>query len=988
MPKALTSLTFDVNKIEKMISNGKRELAAQEIFGIIKNRVHQADKELIYKCLSLLNLICDKTPSISLKTIKYIDQFITDSDSWIRLVSLEILYQISMYRPNLLIDLIEKIRARLFDQDPSVKRLTVKLIGNLILSLHIDLDKLQDIIEEFTERLMDNDWKVKFHVIKTIKKVLNQDYTKIRDLEPLLSMVIINLRDEDDDVARAAAELLKILGTYFLSKEKIFYVLINLLYNEKPRVKELIIWLFGEIGKERSSEIIPVIPKLIKLLKGNDYRIQSKVIDALVSIAENNFDQIYSNLIHSLDTSDHELRNNLINALYQLSQKKIPDILPYLFEELENPSENIRESIALAIKRLFEEYQIEIENEITKILYNLESKYWRERKKTILLLQHICFILDNKKLAVWLSIELNKTLQNEIDSDVREDIIYTLKEVKSNFKDIEKNIQKTNRELDILNKEISEFQRLPAKFRKKLNANIENFKFNDTEILLNNIYNEILKKITKFHNKINSFEYKRLAFNLIEDWEETKIQIIDELSIIKDFISKIYEDKKSEHISNLNDKIQMLDDKIDILKAQFDYIKEYNFSENIEDIVGEILNKDEDLEEKFSHITQIRKNLFKLDVDIREVLINNLEFDNIFKEFLRRWVDTKVEIQKYLGELDIQIKLMKEKILNESFQIVDNVGSRISDSKKLYDLNNELTFQLLQAHIQSVISHGFSESKNFNENLIKLNSKIKLLIKNKKFSQAKKLMEMESTQIQTFISETENQIDNILGKEKLFQDHNIFNLFVRPFLDKWNASKELLINKLKYFIRKYENKLWLSQIKYYLKMANPISLKLLSSYVGMNKEQLKEIILNFIKKNKLNGKILEDSLYLETIESYITDIHDSNKLKFFNSIKTVGNKLYFDFKLTNPSNHNFKDFHISLKIPIFFKFLKKESFPKYFHVKELKMGKSIEFNYVLKIEKNKNLSDPTIDEIKLDIYYKDPLDIPRKTTKRINLLRP
>ena len=57
--------------------------------------------------------------------------------------------------------------------------------------------------------------------------------------------------------------------------------------------------------------------------------------------------------------------------------------------------------------------------------------------------------IDNQKLAVWIFIELNKTLRNEIDSDVREDIIYTLKKVKANFTDIEKNIEKTNRELDL-----------------------------------------------------------------------------------------------------------------------------------------------------------------------------------------------------------------------------------------------------------------------------------------------------------------------------------------------------------------------------------------------------------------------------------------------------------------------------------------------------------------------------------------------------------
>ena len=158
------------------------------------------------------------------------------------------------------------------------------------------------------------------------------------------------------------------------TKEKFFYVLLSLLYNEKiNRVRELIIWLLGEIGKERSSEIIPVIPKLIRLLNDSDFRIQLKVIDALVNIAENNFDQIWSNLIHSLDTSDSEFQNNIINTLYYLSQKNIIKIFSYLFEELENPSESIRDGIALVIKRLFEEYQIDIENEITKILYNFRN---------------------------------------------------------------------------------------------------------------------------------------------------------------------------------------------------------------------------------------------------------------------------------------------------------------------------------------------------------------------------------------------------------------------------------------------------------------------------------------------------------------------------------------------------------------------------------------------------------------------------------------
>ncbi len=982
MPTVLKTLTYDANKIEEMISNGKHEEAVNEIFLIIEEI--QSDKELIYKNLSLVSLVCDKKPSISLKIIKKIEKFITDSDSWIRLVSLEILYQISMFRPNLLIDLINTIRVRLFDSDPSVRRLTVKIMGNLILSLHIDKDELQDLIEEFVEKLMDNDWKVKLQVIKIIQKILNQDYTKIKDLEPLLSIVIVNLRDEDNDIARAAAELLKVLGTYFLSKEKIFYVLLNLLYNEKPiRVRELIIWLFGEIGKERSSEIIPIIPKLIKLLRESDFRIQLKVIDALVNIAENNFDQIWSNLIHSLDTSKHEFRNNLINTLYYLSQKNISEIFPYLFEELENPSENVRRGIALVFKRLFEEYQLEIENEIIKILYNLESKYWREREKTIILLQNICFILRNHKLAVWISIELNKTLKNEIDYDIKKEIINTLNKIKTNFKDIDKNIHRINEELDFLNQEIIEFQKLPAQFRRKMNSLIKEFKFNDTEIQLNKEYSKIQKKINKFNNQLNNFEYKRLAFDLIEEWEATKVQIIEELGIIKGFISEIFKEKKRDFRVSLQEQIRLLEDRIDVLRAQFDYIKDYNFNGNLEQVISDLfLENNEDLEEKFTYITRIREILFKLDVEVRELLIHNLEFD-IFNPLIKKWVTTKIEIQEYLSDLDILIKLMKEKIVDDYFNI--NYPSKISEESN--GLENELAFQILQAHIQSVISHGIDVFKKFNDNFDDFNSKLTLLIKKKEFDDVKKLIELRTTQIQIFISETEVQIDNIIGGEKIFQDNNVFNLFIRPYIDKWNASKELLINKLKYFNRKFEEKQYLSQIKYYLKMMNPIKLELLSTYVGVNIERLKEIILNFTKKNKLNAKIKKDSLFSQKIK---LDIHGSNKLLFFKNIKTIGNKIYLNFKLNNPSNHDFKDLTISLKIPDYLKFLKKDSFPKNFHLNEIKSGKLFKFNYLLKIDKiiKKNLSDPSVDEIKLDLYYKDHFDIQRKTTKKINLLIP
>ena len=969
----MTILTLDVKKVEDLILSGSYEKAADELFEVIENSA-TSDKELIYDSLTLLNKICDKSPAISLRTVRNLSDTINDINSWVRLVSLEILYQITMYRPNLMIDLIVKMRSRLFDQEPSIRRLAVKIMGNLILSLHIDREQLQNIIEEFTEKLMDNDWKVKLQVIKTLKKILNQDYTKIREFEPLLSIVIVNLRDEDDDVARSAAELLKILGTYFLSKEKITYVLLNLLYNEKPRVQELIIWLFGEIGKEKSSEIIPIIPKLINLLKENNYRIQLRVIDSLVTIAENNFDQIWANLITALYTGDSEFRNVVINALYHLCQNNIMEIFSYIFEEFENPSENVRDGVSLVFKRLYEEYLVEIENEITKILYALESKYWRDRKKTIILLRSICYILESKKIAVWIFIELEKNLRTESDPDVSQEILYTIKIIKSTFHDIDETIQEVNEDLDVFRKKIREFQKIPALFREKMNSYIREFKFQQTEIELDKIYRKILNKIKKFNKRLNKFEYKRLAFNLIEDWEETKVTIIDELSIIKGFISEVFEEKKEEFTSDLKSKIKFLEDRINILKAQYEYVRDSKFLEKLDELILETIGNS-DVEERFTQITQFRNYMFKLDDDIREILVHNVEFNEIFKSLVSKWVGVKIELQEFLSDIDRKIKSLKDRILIE---IQESNGN--PEEQKL----SLLSSVLFQGHIKSIISQGIEGLNKFNNNFDGLKIKLDTLLKKSEFSDARKLIEMNTNQIQNFIVEYENQIDNIIGK--LTEENDVFNLWARPTVTKFVSFKEVLINKLKNFNQKSNDELTVSQIKYYLDVMNPIKLENLASYIDLDINVLKEKIVKFVNKNKINARIIKEDLYSPKIE----DIVEPRDLLFFKNIKTIGNKLYFNFKLNNPTNLLFSDLQISLKTPDYLSFLRSESFPKYLYLNELKPGNVFKFNYVLKLKHDikKNFADPSVDEVNLNIYYKDPFDITRKITKKISLLLP
>jgi hypothetical protein len=358
----------------------------------------------------------------------------------------------------------------------------------------------------------------------------------------------------------------------------------------------------------------------------------------------------------------------------------------------------------------------------------------------------------------------------------------------------------------------------------------------------------------------------------------------------------------------------------------------------------------------------------------------------MFKDLLRKWVATKIDIQMFLNDLDREIKNLREDIV-ENLTIDEELDVKSRESK-IASIDSDLALQILQTNIQSIVSHGIDGFKKFNTNFDILKQKFGLLIDRSEFNQAKKLLEMQSSQILSFIDETERQLDNILGNKNLFQDEkDLFNIYLRPYLEKWNNSKELLINKSKKFIRKSQDKLYLHQIKHYLKMMNPIKIDLLSNYMNLDYDELKEKILNFVNTNKLDAKITEDSLHSKKIERDFLSLEDLNLYK---NIKTLGNKLYLNFKLNNPSTFDFTNIQIRLKAPSYLKIVKKESFPEFITLDDLKGGNFFKFRYIFKIDKiiHKNLSDPRADEIKLSLFYKDPFNMKRKLTKNINLLLP
>ena len=69
---------MDLKEIETLILKGNYEKATYQLFELIDLYKSSSDKEFIYNCLNLINLICDKSPKISLEVIKNLSIFINE----------------------------------------------------------------------------------------------------------------------------------------------------------------------------------------------------------------------------------------------------------------------------------------------------------------------------------------------------------------------------------------------------------------------------------------------------------------------------------------------------------------------------------------------------------------------------------------------------------------------------------------------------------------------------------------------------------------------------------------------------------------------------------------------------------------------------------------------------------------------------------------------------------------------------------------------
>ncbi len=78
--------------------------------------------------------------------------------------------------------------------------------------------------------------------------------------------------------------------------------------------------------------------------------------------------------------------------------------------------------------------------------------------------------------------------------------------------------------------EMELLQKLPQELRNKVEELIAAKKYNEAEILLEELGIASLEKINKFEHSLNESEFKRFNVEMIEDWSDIKEEILEELS--------------------------------------------------------------------------------------------------------------------------------------------------------------------------------------------------------------------------------------------------------------------------------------------------------------------------------------------------------------------------------------------------------------------------------------------------------------------------
>ncbi|MHA1583616.1 MAG: hypothetical protein ACTSWL_00045, partial [Promethearchaeota archaeon] len=803
-----------IEKIRTLISSKHYDNTVPKIDDLFNFALEHRDEELLMNGLVIINSICDKTKSTIKYSLERMNQLLDNEEAWIRVDALNILRKLfpvatsENFEP-----LIEKCEVKLFDSDKKVREAAINLIAKI---LHSSYTIYPELYTSYTRMFDDKSWKIRAQTLVGTLSFLDSTQIPPSDLIEIISQKIPTLlRDPDEEIRGLASEVLKTLCNY-LSAENITSLLLPILNDINWEIREKGIWIAGEIQISNFEDFHLLFQNLIALFNDEIMIIQTKTVDTFVKIGRKQGYQLlefFIPFIISLESQKkhkNDQEEGISDSLIYISIENMREMLPLLMEQLHHPKVIVRSIIGNCLVKIYMEKPDLFEDELFKIFQSLNPEDWRQRKKIIGLLGDLCYILHIESVAVWTTINFNNWQNKEKDVDVREEIQTSLEKIHNIFPDINEKINEIKERKQKFYEGIESFTILIQTLRKQTQDLIKDKKFYDAEIFLEEEGNKISEKLDEYEYTLQESEFRRFSVELIQDFQDNKEEILENISDLKSALFNQICDGRAEYLEKLQGTLSDLRNRIDVVKAEYETVKD-----NEKELDDKIKQNDPILIEDFlKSLSNIRNNLYSLEFDMGQTWLSNLEFKEFLKEITIYWVDVKIEIQQYLANIFHKFSLLQIDVNNKD--------------QKYSKLRQKITRNFLNDNLQKVILQAVQAQRDVLERFNQITTPIYKELRKRNFSEARHLVDLTSNNLYTSIENYNKEIN------KIYQDFDKIEISsnnsnngntsegIRKSLDHWTDIKEEILNRIREFNSEIDKKIIIGEIKEYLKFMNPL----------------------------------------------------------------------------------------------------------------------------------------------------------------------
>ncbi|MBN2156406.1 MAG: hypothetical protein JW776_10210 [Candidatus Lokiarchaeota archaeon] len=973
MNQSLTPQLNDetIDLIESYIANRNYNDVIDICIQIVQENIKTPNREQLYEIIEKITLICDKTPFIVDTLVPYLGEFLQDLDEWLRTESLIITERISKYRPNVLIEFIPLITNRLQDEDQNNREIALNIIGNLSLNLHLDRENLFIFI---LNMMQDKSWKIRIRAIQISEQLLKKEKIPNKNLfQKYVEGISKLVGDEDEEVQGTAIETLKNIS-FLLDSESFLQITSQLVNSSIWQISEKGIWLVGEVGADQYSNVSLIAPRLPNLLNNPNLMIQTKVIDALVKIGRVHTEKILEIIFNNVHTKEKEIYDGLFDIFLYLGIERPDAVLQRAFEHLEDPDRSIRMFISDVLNKFKEEAVGKIEEQVASLFARLRTTDWRQRQHIVEILGSLNGVIKVNSIAVWSYLTLKSISENEVDPEVKDTIHSALERIQSSIDDIEIIIREVEVHQNFFYREILELQNLPKQLRDNMLIIIEKNEFREALLILEREINKAIKKIESFGDRLDEYEYKRLAVDLIEDWSYTRLDLLEQIGDIKNYIKESVENAKQRYITQLYEKIQRVKARIDVLKSEMEDI--INLNSQLKHLIQ--IGEEERAKKKLEHLAYIRDKIFRLEAEIGQIWIENLDFKEELKDITLYWVNAKIEAQQLLYSISYNLK---------------SIHTSFKDSKKQKNaLKKEISFELLLNQYQNLILQSSSNVRDQFERFSIITSPVVDEIKKGSYDNATDLLKLTISQTVTSIQDFDKEIIKIYDQLDKMEGDFEKSKMIRSYMEDWIQIKDSLIERSNEFFQQTSQDIFFHRIIDLQKYINPIPIDLLSKHLKTEytESQLLEKLFKLIENGTLQGKIRDNKLYLpEKHPEY------ENVLQISKKIETLGNFVHFKIRLQNTTRHFLQNLSILFSWPVFMELQEERSKPNWMEIKELQAEEIQIFNWVLKyrhdnmIKSSERLGVTSrIGELKVIIRYTNFFGVQKEIRKELEVFIP